>query len=80
MPDALHEAVSSLGPGSRTAAIDNWVFIGEDGRDAYRRYLERAWTAGGLRKRCELAAAQLLSPAAGGGIDAGGGVGFVGGF
>jgi hypothetical protein len=79
MPEALQRAVAGLSRDLRTTATDNWLDIGEDGRAAYRKYLDRAWTARGLKKRSELAAMQLCYPSAGSGIDGGPGV-YIGGL
>ena len=73
MPDGLHAALSKLSPSLRTTAVDNWVFIGPDGRSAYRRYLDRALTERALRKRCDLAAVQLVDPEIGYNASSGGG-------
>jgi hypothetical protein len=65
MPEALQRAVTDLSQDFRTTASESWVDIGEAGRTAYRRYLDRAWTARGLRKRSQLAAMQLCYPTVG---------------
>ena len=65
MPDELSRAVADLGEPFSQKAFNNWVEIGDEGRDAYRRYLDRACPARGLRKGSELAATQLCHPGTG---------------
>jgi hypothetical protein len=76
MPDTLQRAVTALSLDLRQIATDNWIDIGEDGRDAYCRYLDRAWTARGLSKRRQLAGLQLCYPSVGN--DGSTAAGFVG--
>jgi hypothetical protein len=72
MPDDLADAVFGLTEDDRELAVANWTAIGEDGRNAYRRYLDRAWRARSRRERCELAAGQLVAPDQGFTIPGGG--------
>lgn len=65
MPEGLQRAVDDLGPDFTATALANWTEIGEAGREAYVRYLGRAMTGRGHKKRSELAAMQLCRPAIG---------------
>jgi hypothetical protein len=62
MPEDLIEAIEHFDDETRTAMLDGWERVDEDGRERYRRYIERARTRRGRTSRCRQAALQLLSP------------------
>jgi hypothetical protein len=63
MPEELWAAIRAESPRTAAALLTNWQRIGREGREQYVTYVRRGWTRRGRRRRAQLAAAQLLTPA-----------------
>jgi hypothetical protein len=62
MPEGLVAAVSQLDAAQAEVAVGNWQTTGAEGRGHYRSVISQARSRRGSRRRCEVAAKQLIDP------------------
>lgn len=62
MPVDLAAAIYELDEDIVPTILQNWAAIGDEGREQYRQYLNRAHFRHSRHERCQLAALQLYEP------------------